>query len=83
MLRAEDLFEQPRDTVNDALAFLGLPETDLAAYPALNTREYEPMRPETRARLAAHFEEPNRRLYELLGRDFGWLRPFRVVAEAS
>jgi hypothetical protein len=30
------------------------------------------MRPETRERLAAEFEEPNRWLYELLGRDLGW-----------
>jgi hypothetical protein len=30
------------------------------------------MRPDTRRRLAEHFAEPNRRLYELLGRDLGW-----------
>jgi hypothetical protein len=30
------------------------------------------MRPETRARLGKYFAEPNRRLYELLGRDLGW-----------
>jgi len=29
------------------------------------------MRPDTRRRLAEHFAEPNRRLYELLGRDLG------------
>jgi hypothetical protein len=28
--------------------------------------------PETRARLAEHFAEPNRRLEELLGRRLGW-----------
>jgi hypothetical protein len=33
------------------------------------------MRPETRRRLAERFAEPNSRLYELLGRDFGWRGP--------
>jgi hypothetical protein len=30
------------------------------------------MSSETRRRLTAEFAEPNARLYELLGRDFGW-----------
>ena len=30
------------------------------------------MQPATRARLAEEFEEPNRRLYGLLGRELGW-----------
>ena len=34
--------------------------------------EYDEMSPETRARLKEKFAEPNRRLYELLGRDLGW-----------
>jgi len=33
------------------------------------------MRAETRRRLAEGFAEPNRRLYELVGRDFGWQVP--------
>ena len=30
------------------------------------------MQPETRARLSEECEEPNRRLYGLLGRELGW-----------
>jgi hypothetical protein len=30
------------------------------------------MPPEVEQKLAAYFAEPNRRLYELLGRDLGW-----------
>jgi len=30
------------------------------------------MASETRAKLAAEFAEPNRRLYELLGRNLAW-----------
>jgi hypothetical protein len=81
VLRSEDLFERPREIVNDALTFLGLPETDLTSYPALNTREYGSMSAETRARLTAYFDEPNRRLVELVGRDFNWSRP--AAADAS
>lgn len=77
VLRAEDLFERPGDAVEEAIAFLGLPHADLGEYPVLNTRTYEAMPPETRSRLAAYFEEPNRRLYELLGRDLDWTRPTR------
>jgi hypothetical protein len=54
------------------LEFLGAPPQRLDSYPRVYERRYEPMKPETRERLAAEFEEPNRRLYELLGRDLGW-----------
>ena len=38
--------------------------------------DYPPMNPETRARLAETFEEPNRRLAEWLGRDLSaWTKP--------
>lgn len=36
---------------------------------------YPEMRPETRARLAARFEEPNRRLREMIGRDLSHWTP--------
>jgi hypothetical protein len=54
------------------LDFLGAAPQRLDSYPRVYEREYEAMNAETRARLAAEFEEPNRRLYELLGRDLGW-----------
>jgi hypothetical protein len=38
-------------------------------------QEYDELRPETRQLLAERFAGPNRRLYELLDRDFGWQRP--------
>lgn len=72
VLSADDLFVDAGPLVSEALRFLGLPGADLSPYPPLNTREYEPMAPATRERLEAHFAEPNRRLYELLGRDLGW-----------
>ena len=54
------------------LEFIGAPPHELDAYPRVFERQYEPMRPETRSRLAGEFAEPNERLYALLGRNLGW-----------
>ena len=54
------------------LAFLGVPAHELESYPRVYDRDYPPMSADTEERLAAYFAEPNRRLYELLGRDLGW-----------
>ena len=72
VLPSDDLAADPARTHARVLEFLGAEAHRLADYPRVYEREYEPMRPATRERLAAEFEEPNRRLYELLGRDLGW-----------
>jgi Sulfotransferase domain len=69
---SEDLGERPAETYAAVLAFLGAEPHTLRDYPRVFEREYEPMRPETRAALAATFAEPNRRLEQLLGRSLGW-----------
>jgi hypothetical protein len=68
----EELGERPAETYAAILAFLGAEPYELPSYPRVFDRDYEPMRPETRAALAATFAEPNRRLEALLGRTFGW-----------
>lgn len=69
---AEDLSEEASETYARVLDFLGARRHELESYPRIFSRDYSPMSPETRIRLAAHFAEPNRRLYELLGRELGW-----------
>lgn len=72
VLSAEELFAEPGGVVHDAQEFLGLEArmpTDLAAK---NARAYAPIHAATRAALRDEFAPHNRRLYELLGRDFGW-----------
>jgi hypothetical protein len=69
---SEDLLERPADTYARVLQFIGAPPHELDAFPRIFEREYAPMEPATRRRLAERFAEPNRRLYELLGRDLGW-----------
>lgn len=72
VLTSEKLSDRPAETYAQVLAFLGLPAHRLDSFPRLNRREYGEMAPATRQRLADVFAEPNRCLYELLGRDLGW-----------
>ena len=75
VLKSEDFFGSPAETLKPVLDFLGLPEWEPGTsqlQKKRNTREYEGMDPATRRRLEEYFEPHNRRLYEYLGKDFGW-----------
>ncbi len=72
VLSAEDLFAEPGRIVAEAQEFLGLAPEAPADLSARNARAYAPIDEGTRADLRAVFEPHNRRLYELVGRDFGW-----------
>ena len=72
VVSSADLDDRPGATYGEILEFIGVVPHELGSYPRLFRREYSAMDPESRVRLAAYYEEPNRRLYELLGRDFGW-----------
>lgn len=52
--------------------FLEFPPHRIQDESAKNTRKYEPMAPATREKLVAFYAPYNRKLNELLGRDFGW-----------
>jgi hypothetical protein len=67
-----DLQARPAETYGEILEFVGVEPHHLASYPRLFHRDYPPLPAESRDRLRAYYAEPNRRLYELLGRDFGW-----------
>ncbi len=73
VLKSEDLFKRTAETVERVLDFLGLSAWEREAFgKGKNRRSYEPMSPRTRERLEAFFEPHNQRLYDYLGRDFGW-----------
>ena len=73
VLKSEDLFDDPGSVVEETLQFLGIPSDHAPEeYGALNEGGYGGMDPALRERLAAYFRPHNRRLYEYLGRDFGW-----------
>jgi hypothetical protein len=70
--RSEDFFQDPRAVYRRVLEFLGLPDHDLTDYETFNAFSSGQMDPRLRASLVDHFRPYNRRLYEFLGRDFGW-----------
>jgi hypothetical protein len=77
VLKSEDFFENPRETLEDVLEFLDLPEWEPEASELeggkRNAGRYgEEMDPATRRRLEEYFEPHNQRLYDFLGTDFGW-----------
>jgi Sulfotransferase domain len=73
-IRSEDFFADPQATYTEVLGFLGLPEWRPDRFEALNKMTMDSMRPETRARLVAHFRPHNQRLRGLLGSAFDWER---------
>jgi hypothetical protein len=72
VVASDELAAEPGETYAGVLEFLGAPAHELGSYPRVYEQSYTEMRPDTRSRLVEHFAEPNRRLYELLGRDLGW-----------
>lgn len=74
ILRTEDLHADPASVLGQTLDFLGLKPMDLGEYGKTNTGSYLEMGAATRSRLVEYFRPHNERLYDYLGRDFGWDR---------
>jgi hypothetical protein len=76
ILKSEDFFERPVETLKVVLTFLDLPDWQPEASELQlrrHTGTYKlKMDPSTRRRLEAYFEPYNQRLYECLDVDFGW-----------
>lgn len=72
MLESGDFFTAMRETLERTRKFLGLKPHRFNLKTQRSKPEYEPMRPDTEERLKRFFAPHNERLYEYLGRDFGW-----------
>lgn len=73
VISSEDLFGAPEPTYHRVLRFLGLPEFTPSGFAAQNANVYtSPISDRARAILEDRFREPNKRLYDLVGEDFGW-----------
>ena len=72
VLISEELLEQPADSYARTLEFLGARPHELSSFPRIFAREYKEMSPATRERLEREFEDPNRKLADLLGRELPW-----------
>jgi hypothetical protein len=72
VLKSEDFFKRPQESMKLVQEFLDLPYREPELPPRKAKNRYEPMAPAARRRLEEFFEPHNRRLYEYLGVDFGW-----------
>ena len=73
ILKSEELYAEPTAIVKQTLEFLNISvKEQKKEYKAFNEASYTPMQLKTRERLIEYFRPHNTRLYEFLGRDFGW-----------
>ncbi len=72
VIRSEDMYEHPGPTFTGVCEFIGIAPRDLSTYPVMNKATAGAIDVELRRELRTFFEEPNARLSDLLGRDFGW-----------
>ncbi|MEP6893327.1 MAG: sulfotransferase domain-containing protein, partial [Gaiellaceae bacterium] len=75
IVTSEELLADPADVVARISVFLGVSEWRDTSYPLRGVREYDPIDPAMRERLARSFDDDNRRLAEFLGRELDWTRP--------
>jgi hypothetical protein len=83
VLRSEDFFAQPTEIYAEVLDFIGVRRWPLSRIRHRNKASYAPIDPALRAELEERYAEPNARLAELLGRDFGWDSPSSQVGETA
>ena len=72
VLSAEELFEEPLKVVSEAQDFLGLGPRRPPTWRPGTLAPTRRSRPRSAPASSAEFEPHNHRLYQLLGRDFGW-----------
>lgn len=74
ILGSGDLRKNPAGVVQEVVRFLELPSWEPKAQNNYGQAEYPKMDAKVRSRLTEYFKPHNRRLYDFLGRDFGWNR---------
>jgi Sulfotransferase domain len=72
ILKSEEFFRDPIATERTVCEFLGMPPRPRAKRVPRGKKWYPPLDPSTREFLSTYYREHNQRLYEYLGRDFGW-----------
>jgi hypothetical protein len=76
VVSSEEYYRQPQAVFDQIFDFLQVPRVSLPGHqPSVASAPgYPKMNPDTRARLVEQFRPLNERLYEFVGRDFGWDR---------
>ena len=71
-IKSEEFFADPATSYSQVQTFLGLPDHPLKSYKKFNAGQESAINPETRSGLLEYFEPHNKRLYDLLGKEFNW-----------
>jgi hypothetical protein len=74
IMRSEDFYSDPQETLRQAIAFLDLPSWEPKEYGRFNIGKYPNMNPAIRNHLLDYFAPHNQRLSEFLGVDIDWDR---------
>ncbi len=72
ILDSSDFFSNADASYREVLRFLGLAERSLPVYQKMNAHSYESMSSRAIGFLRARFREPNRALFDYLGRELPW-----------
>ncbi len=74
ILESEQFHQQPQQTYDRVINFLGLPSLKLELIKEYNTGQYQEMAAQIRKKLITFFTPHNERLYDVLQNDLGWDR---------
>lgn len=73
IIKSEDMYENPSETLKKTFQFLEMPELNLKKYKKYNYHGYDKkINPDTRKKLAEFFQPYNEELYNFLDRNFNW-----------
>jgi tetratricopeptide (TPR) repeat protein len=72
ILKSEDLFNNPSETLKRTYDFLNLPDYPLPEYRNFNPNSYPPISSDIRRQLVEFFRPYNQQLEEYLGMKFNW-----------
>jgi len=72
ILKTEDFFDSPRTILERVFDFLGLENFEISNFKKFNQFKYPKMEEKTRKYLTEFFKPHNKKLYQFLGKDFGW-----------
>jgi hypothetical protein len=72
VIKSEELFKTPYEKYREVLSFLDLPPCKPPDFVNRKERAYEPMSAAVLDSLRDFYKPYNVKLYDFLGRDFGW-----------
>ncbi|MEB3340185.1 tetratricopeptide repeat protein [Okeania sp.] len=72
ILKSEEFYSNPKNTMKQVFNFLDLPDYEIPNYPKLNAGSYSSISESLRQKLNDYFQIHNQRLEEYLGMKFNW-----------